>query len=83
MAEELSRHCPEFNIYMESNQGMIDRKLNARRLGLTILSMGPKMHSHAIYRLAKGLSAGPVASWENAASGLDVQSPLLTCYPET
>ena len=36
-AAELSRHCPGFKIFVESNQDTLYHKLNTRRLGLTLI----------------------------------------------
>ena len=48
-----------------------------------LFKFDPKLHSRAIYRLAKYLRTGSAASWESAASGLDINLPLVTCYLET
>ena len=45
-----------------------------------LFKMGPKMHRHAIYRLVKWLRAGPAASWESAALGLEMQW-YVTLWP--
>ena len=45
----------------------------------TLFKLGSKMHGHSIYS-GKITTCGP-ASWENAASGLDNQSPLGDLLP--